>query len=309
MSDPVDGGRLVAALPSAAAPLLARCAFPERPLVCAVSGGADSLALLLLAVAAGRTVTAVHVDHGLRPGSSSEASLVAQVATAVGASFASRRVEVAPGPDLEARARAARYSVLPIDVCTGHTADDLAETVVLHLLRGSGPDGVASMARQRIDGPVRPLLALRRAETVALCAAVGLTPLDDPMNHDPRFRRVRVRGEVLPLLDAIAQRDVAALLARHAQLTADDVAVLDALAEEIDPSDARALAVAPVALARRAIRRWLTDTGVGDGYVVDAASVDRVLAVARGESVATEVAGAWRVERSQQRLRVTPPAP
>ena len=118
--------------------LLARCHYPRSgtPVVCAVSGGADSLALLVLARAAGCPALAVHVDHGLRPGSAGEADVVAAVAAAVGADFRAERVDVAAGPNLEARARAARYGVLPDGALTGHTADDRAETMLINGLLG-----------------------------------------------------------------------------------------------------------------------------------------------------------------------------
>ena len=118
-------------------PLLERCSFPDGPVNCAVSGGADSMALLALASSAGLEVTAIHVDHGIRPGSSEEADIVAATAERFGAQFESRSVTVDAGPNLEERARQARYSVLPEKVLTGHTADDQAETILLALLRGS----------------------------------------------------------------------------------------------------------------------------------------------------------------------------
>jgi tRNA(Ile)-lysidine synthase len=225
------------------AALLARCAFPEpgAAVTCAVSGGADSLALLVLAVAAGCRVTAVHVDHGLRPGSASEADLVAAAAAQVGAGFRSLRVEVAAGPNLEARARAARFAALPPDVLTGHTADDQAETVLVNLCWGAALDGLAGMGRAG-----HPLLDLRRDETAALCVAEGLVPLQDPSNADPAFRRNRMRHEALPLLADIARRDVVPVIARQAELLRGDAELLDALAADIDPTDAAALA-APVA--------------------------------------------------------------
>ncbi|HWC67966.1 MAG TPA: tRNA lysidine(34) synthetase TilS [Acidimicrobiales bacterium] len=274
--------------------LLARCSFPPSgtPVTCAVSGGADSLALLVLAVEAGCTVTAVHVDHGLRPGSAQEAAVVAQTAVCYGTHFRAEQAPVASGPNLEARARAARYARLPPDVLTGHTADDQAETVLLNLLRGAGPDGMAGMRPDR-----RPLLRLRRAETRALCAAEGLTPIQDPSNDDPTHRRNRVRHELLPLLDHIAGRDVAALIVRQADLFRDDAALLDELAAGLDPTDARVVAAAPPALARRAVRRWL----LGE-HPPDRATVDRVLAVARGEAAACDVGGGRRVRRRHQRL-------
>ncbi|MDD9369395.1 MAG: tRNA lysidine(34) synthetase TilS, partial [Acidimicrobiales bacterium] len=221
-----------------------------------MSGGPDSLALLALATHAGCRVTAVHVDHGMRPGSVADADVVQAAASRFGADFRAEQVTVVPGPNLEARARAARYGVLPADVLTGHTADDQAETVLLNLVRGAGLDGLAGM------GPsLRPLRRLRRGETVALCAALGLRPVADPSNDDPAFRRNRVRHELIPLLDAIAARDVAPVLARQADLVRDDVALLDELAADLDPTDARALADAPAPLARRAVRRWLRHGG------------------------------------------------
>jgi tRNA(Ile)-lysidine synthase len=286
------------------AALLARCTFPSpgAPLSCAVSGGADSVALLLLAVSAGLEVTAIHVDHGLRPGSADEALFVESVANDHGARFLAERVAVPPGPNLEARARAARYAALPADVATGHTADDQAETVLLNLLRGAGVPGLAAMRR----GLRHPILGLRRAETRALCAASGIAPLRDPMNRDPAYRRVRVRHEVVPLLDDVAARDVVPLLARQADLAADAVDALDACVAPIDPTDVRALRAAPVALARWALRRWIRET-TGAEHPVDAAALDRVLAVVALEVRATQIEGGWRVARTAGRLRLERP--
>jgi tRNA(Ile)-lysidine synthase len=285
------------------AALLARCDFPPAgtAVTCAVSGGADSLALLVLAVEAGCDVTAVHVDHGLRPGSDNEAGVVRAAAERLGAGFRGVRVAVAPGPNLEARARAARYAALAPDVLTGHTADDQAETVLLNLLRGAGLDGLAGM-----DPVRRPLRRLRRRETRALCDTLGLKPVEDPTNLDSAFRRNRVRHELLPLLDDIAERDVVPILGRQTDVARDDVALLDALAAALDPCDARALAAAPAPLARRAVRRWLRTGGPGgdEQHPPDAATVDRVLAVARGEAVACQLPRGWRVARSRGRLRL-----
>jgi tRNA(Ile)-lysidine synthase len=296
---------------TAPADLLHRCAFPSagRAVTCAVSGGPDSLALLVLAVEAGCHVTAVHVDHGLRPGSASEAEAVGEVADRWGARWRSLRVDVPDGPDLEARARRARYAALPDGVLTGHTADDQAETVLLNLLRGAGLDGLAGFGPER-----RPIRALRRRETHKLCADLGIQPVHDPSNDEARFRRNRVRHELLPLLDALAERDVAAVLARQADHLRADAELLDELARHLDPTDAKALAAAPEPLAARAVRRWLR-TGP-EQHPPDTATVERVLAVARGDATACEVGGGRSVRRSEQRLRLyradrggRPPAP
>lgn len=289
------------------AALLRRCRFPvgRRELRCAVYGGADSVALLVLAVAAGFDVTAIHVDHGLRPGSADEADFVAALAGRFGAGFAARTVTVEPGANIEARAREARYAALPADVATGHTADDVAETVLLNLIRGSGLDGMAPLVGR---GPrCRPLVALRRFETGQLCAELGIVPIDDPMNRDSRFRRVRVRREVLPLLNDVADRDVVPLLARLADTVADDVAVLARLAAAVDPTSATSLSEAPLAIARRAVRSWLVGSSVGDGHPPSLAVVDRVLAVARGEMARADLVDGWRVARTRQQLRLERP--
>lgn len=285
------------------ADLLTRCRFPPAgtPVTCAVSGGADSLALLVLATAAGCRVTAVHVDHGLRPGSGAEAAVVAAAAGRFGAVARAERVDLRPGPNLEARARVARARALPADACTGHTADDRAETVVINLLRGAGVEGLAGIR----PGPRRPLLDLRRAETRALCRAVGLVPVDDPSNRDPAFVRNRVRLEVLPLLADVAGRDLVPLLCRQADLLADEADLLGELASAVEVADARALVAAPTPLARVALRRWLRPAG--GGHPPSAGAVERVLAVARGERVGTELPGRWRVRRSGQRLALHPP--
>jgi tRNA(Ile)-lysidine synthase len=275
--------------------LLARCAFPPTgPVVCAVSGGADSLALLVLAVAADLEVTAVHVDHGLRASSAAEADVVEAAACRFGAEFCSERVEIEPGPNLEERARLARRAILG-PALTGHTADDQAETVLVNLLRGAGPSGLAAMR----PGPPHPLLGLRRSETVGLCEVLGLTPVRDPSNLDPRFVRNRIRHELLPLLAEISQRDPVPLLYRtagHARALVDDI---DALAAAVDPTDTRALQDHPLSVAAAALRRWLRDDL---GHPPSSADIDRVLAVVRHESSATEVSGGRRVVRRQGRL-------
>jgi tRNA(Ile)-lysidine synthase len=284
-------------------PLLDRCQFPPpgTTVSCAVSGGADSLALLALAVTAELHVTAIHVDHGLRLESTTEAETVRLAAGRWGADFRAEQVTIEQGPNLEARARAARYGVLPVGVMTGHTADDQAETVLINLLRGSGLDGLAGMNPQATS-PQRPILGLRRSETQALCADLGVEPVADPSNLDARFRRNRVRQELLPLMNDIAERDLVEILTRQANLLRDEAVVLDELAATLDPTDALAVSGAAPAVARRALRGWLTPQ-LG-GKPPDSAAIERVMAVARGESIACELSEGVRIERHRQRLSV-----
>ncbi len=284
--------------------LVRRCRFPDSdgPLALGVSGGVDSTAMAMLAVEAGRPVVLWHVDHGLRPQASAYVEAVTNLAERLGASLEVRCVEIAEGADLEARARRARYSVLPDDVCVAHTADDRAETILFNLFRGGGLAGVAAP----FDRVHRPLIELRRSETIQVCNHFGVAVTSDPMNDDEAFTRVALRRRLMPLAAEIFGRDPVPLLNRHADTVADALTVIRSSAAMIDPTDAVALCEAPVALASEALRRWIRDE-TGSDCSVDLASIRRVMAVARGEAVAAEVVGGRRVARTAGRLRVEPP--
>jgi tRNA(Ile)-lysidine synthase len=243
----------------------------------ALSGGPDSLALAAASAfegpKAGWRVGAVVVDHGLQNGSDAVAARAADQARQLGLDPVTVvRVEVGAGGGPEAAARAARYAVLDRQttssgaefVLLGHTLDDQAETVLLGLARGSGPASLHGMAaasgRYR-----RPLLGIRRASTVQACADAGLEPWTDPHNSDPSYSRVRVREEVLPVLERELGPGIAEALARTAEQLREDAEALDSFAEEVaedlaDHAEAglslpvSALATNPPALRQRIIR-------------------------------------------------------
>jgi tRNA(Ile)-lysidine synthase len=225
-------------------------AGPETSVVVAVSGGADSLALMAAVAfeAAKLRVrpVVVTVDHALQPGSAAQAQAVLAQAAQLGLPAEVVSVEVGRTGGPEAAARAARYAALhdaarrhraPV-ILLGHTLDDQAETVLLGLARGSGGRSLSGMAR--VSGRLlRPLLGLRRQQTLDACAAQGLVPWHDPMNDDPAYARVRVRQQVLPVLEAALGPGVAEALARTAEQLAADGEALDhfttvALAEATD---------------------------------------------------------------------------
>ncbi|MEM9041689.1 MAG: tRNA lysidine(34) synthetase TilS [Actinomycetota bacterium] len=278
--------------------MLDRCTFPAigSPATVALSGGPDSSALAALAVHHGLRIDAVHVHHGLRSDADRDAQAAADVAERLGVRCRVERVHLSDGPNLEERARQARVEVLGLEAMTGHTLDDQAETVVLALLRGAGARGLAAMR----SGHRHPILGLRRSETRALCDELDLRPVDDPTNDDPRFRRNRVRHEIIPLLDDVAERDVSVLLARAARWLREDDDLLDSLADDLDPTDAATLVSAPRPVARRAIRRWLAV----DGRPPDSATVERVIEVAAGTAVACDAGAGRRVARTGGRLRL-----
>ena len=245
------------------------------PLLVACSGGADSTALLAAARAAapGRVHVAV-VDHGLQTCSAERSAALAAGLTAQGVPAAVHTVVVDGPGGVEAAARRARYDALRAArphpdsaVLLGHTLDDQAETVLVGLGRGSGARSLAGMTSW--DPPwLRPLLGLRRAETAAACRAQELPFWDDPHNADPRFTRVRLRHEVLPLLEEVLAGGVADALARTAAQLRDDGAALDAAAHDLLT---RAYRNAEDTVQERTTRPGVLDAGVIDAAVLDAA--------------------------------------
>ncbi len=209
----------------------------------AVSGGADSVALLDvlrgLAPDLGITLRAVHVDHGLRPEAAADAAFVADLCRVWALPLRVEQVEVARGAPAdwegtEAAARRARYAAYrraavaagAHRVATGHTADDQAETVVMRLLDGAGPRGLGGIAPVR--GPyVRPLLDASRAAARAHLAAHGVAWVEDATNHDLRFVRNRVRADVLPFLAARLDPGISAWLGQAAARARGLVAELE----------------------------------------------------------------------------------
>lgn len=251
-----------------------RRAYPEVGAhVCvALSGGADSLALTAAAVTEFDTVTALVVDHRLQRGSHQVAETAADVARGLGAAAEVLSVEVTrSGDGPEAAARTARYAALDgaragRPVLLAHTLDDQAETVLLGLGRGSGARSLRGMA---VWGEPwgRPLLGVRGADTRAACRAAGLDWWEDPHNLDPAYTRVRIRREVLPLLDEVLGGGVAEGLARTAGLLRSDDDELDRLAAAVPlPADGTldvpTLEPLPVAVLTRVLRRWLLGRGV-----------------------------------------------
>lgn len=268
---------------------------PAGGVVVALSGGADSLALAAATAAEAPSVRALVVDHRLQDGSGEVAAVAASQALDLGCA----RADVVPvdvtGPGgLEAAARAARYAALEAGrgghpVLLGHTLDDQAETVLLGLARGSGGRSIRGMAEY--DAPWgRPLLGVRRDTTRRACAELGLPPHEDPHNADPGFTRVRLRTEVLPLLENALGGGVAGALARTAEQLREDGEVLDtlagqALASAKDGDDLVVERLAPVSVAvrRRVLRLWLLERGAKALTDKQLRAVDELIGRWRGQ--------------------------
>jgi tRNA(Ile)-lysidine synthase len=284
------------------------------PVLVACSGGADSLALAAAvafeAPRAGIPAGLVTVDHGLQPGSDFQAKAVASLGYELGFDPVEIvRVDVGRHGGPEAAARTARYGALDdmadaldMDVLLGHTLDDQAETVLLGLGRGSGPRSIAGM--RPIDGRYRrPLLDVRRSTTEAACSALGLQPWDDPHNADPSYQRVRLRHDVLPLLEDVLQGGVAAALAHTAALVRDDLDALDELAAKhlapkLSVSD---LQVLPRAIRSRVLRAWAHRCGTAQLTATHIATLDALITDWHGQGP-IDLPGGFEAVRASGRL-------
>ena len=269
----------------------------DATVIVAVSGGADSTALLLAlhelltADKLNVGIVVAHLDHGLRPQSRQDARWVSELAKKLGSRFVSKRVNLAKtraGDNLEQTARKARYEFLLRTaqkqkseyVLTAHTLDDQAETILMRLLRGSAAEGLSGMRTSRPLAPgsdillVRPLLAwARRAATENYCRSRGFEFLTDEMNDDERFSRVRVRKQLLPLMHSFNNR-IVETLSRTGDLLNEDATALAAEANgllvqarsdslqnnetELPSLSVSVLLQKPAAIRRRALRDWIS---------------------------------------------------
>jgi tRNA(Ile)-lysidine synthase len=311
-------------------------------IVVAVSGGADSTALML-AIEELKTsnklyvdVCVAHLDHGLRKSSSKDAKWVRELATRLGFRSVIGRSKVAEiaeesSDNLEQAARQARYAFLERTakkvsanyVLTAHTMDDQAETVLLRLMRGSAGAGLGGMeslrplAKNSSIKLARPVLWARRVETEDYCRLRRIEFLTDEMNDDQKFARVKVRKQLLPLMQSFNNRIVEALSRTASQLREDGAVLFnnsDALLQQASLSnaesetktpalDVKVLSKAPSALRRRALRQWLSAARGGTRRLemVHLSAVEKLLEGTAGGRV-VELPGGGRVSRRQHRL-------
>ena len=319
----------------------------DETVIVAVSGGADSTALLLaiheLRSAHKLSVKPVvaHLDHKLRESSTKDAKWVAALAEKLGYECVVGRSKVAEiaestADNLEQAAREARYKFLERTakrksskyVLTGHTMDDQAETVLLRLMRGSAGAGLGGMealrplAKTSTVHLVRPLLWTRRGETETYCRIRKTEFLRDEMNDDQRFARVKVRQQLLPLMQSFNNKIVEAISRTASQLREDAAvlfndsdallkraAVLDHVGDETETVvlDVKVLASAPPALRRRALRQWISEARGSSRRLemVHLLAVERLLEGPAGGRVA-ELPGGLRVRRVRNRLEFEP---
>jgi tRNA(Ile)-lysidine synthase len=275
----------------------AKLRLPAGPVTVALSGGADSAALAYLCAGSSREMGLVHVDHGL-PASQRLAEAAKSIATALATPLETVSVVVEEGPSPEERAREARYQVFDTrdqTVLTGHTQDDNAETILINLIRGTGPAGLTGIPYHRPPNTYRPMLSISRSETRELAALAGLAFFDDPMNDDFALARNRVRHQVLPLLAEMNPRIVESL-ARTATAVDRDHAFLDSLVPETGESAGVPTALAltlPRPVADRLLQRILLESDVG----VTADRMQRVWSVVTGETESQDLTGGRRVTR------------
>ena len=241
---------------------------PGDRVLCAVSGGADSMALLwgmwLLKEKLGITVEAAHFNHNLRGEESKrDAEFVEKFCDFHDIPLHLGSGTVVPGPKgLEAAAREARYAYLRSlngTIATAHTADDNAETVLMHLIRGSGLRGLGGIT-PKSDLLIRPMLDVTRAEVEAFLRENYIRHVEDSSNGGDEFLRNRLRHHLMPLLKE-ENPSIAPGLSAAAQRFREDAKLLDELAAALDSADVNALREAPGPLRRRAIEGLLRKNG------------------------------------------------
>ena len=282
----------------------------------AVSGGADSLALAESAKIEGDKlalkIIGVTIDHQLQPGSAQQAE---RVVSQLSFPCLIERVDVKITDGLEASARRARYQALEkcakennaVAVLLGHTKDDQAETVLIGLARGSGARSLSGMAQ--VNGLyVRPFLEITRQQTVAACKELNLQPWSDPHNEDPSFLRVRVRNEVLPVMERELGPGVRDALTRSAQLLRDDADALDKLAAEFWQRDKsleiEALSKLARAVRTRVLRLALFESGVSQLSAEQVGQVEALVTNWKGQGEVSLPSGV-KVSRISGRLTLS----
>ena len=293
----------------------------------AVSGGADSLALAYaLSVEADKlaiTVIGVTVDHQLQATSSTQAQKVVDQLSKFGLKCVVKKVTVDVKEGLEASARKVRYEALSevakqenaVAVFLGHTKDDQAETVLLGLARGSGARSLSGMAAEN-GKYLRPFLQVTRQETEDACKELGLEIWNDPHNFNADFTRVKVRREILPLMESKLGPGISAALARTAGLLRDDADALDGLAAaeishlNLTDIDCEYLAALPRALRTRIIRAAIYACGAPEGSITadHVAAAEALVTSWRGQGPLS-LPGGVKVERISGRLSLSPHRP
>lgn len=313
------GGWFISALSHAYRRLgAARCSV-----LLAVSGGADSVALLLgteqVSNQLGLRLQVASLDHALRPESAMEVAAVRSLAEQRGLPFHARSLNLKPGSGAEARARAARYQALEeirigehLDwIATGHTASDQAETLLMRLTRGASLKGAAGI-RWRRGAIIRPMLSFLRADTERFLAEMGVAFVTDPMNSDRQLFRTRIRRDVLPALAGAAGPGSIQNLARFSRLAAEDSSVLEELARlayqrlQIGPDvlDAPGVRCLEVPLRRRVLSRLVRQTGGS----LDWECIDRAME-ALEEGTATPLPKGWSLRCEGGAVRLVPRQP
>ena len=282
----------------------------------AVSGGADSLALAhvtkLEATKLAIDAIAVTIDHQLQENSGAQAE---KVKTQLDFACEIIKVNVNQTDGLEASARRARYEALDnfaksknaVAIFLGHTKDDQAETVLLGLARGSGARSLSGMAT--VNGLyVRPFLEITRAQTEAACAELNLSPWSDPHNDDESFLRVKVRKNVLPIMEREIGPGISDALVRSAQLLRDDADALDQMAQDFWITDnslnVDALAKLPKAIRTRIIRIAAFESGITQLSADQVGAVEALISNWKGQGEVSWPSGV-KVSRISGRLTLS----
>lgn len=280
--------------------------FPDGGLLVALSGGADSAVLAHLASRTEQPTRAIHIDHGT-PHAALLRGAATDIAETIGIDLQVVQVDLSESPFSEARARKARYQALVAAqdpgewVLTGHTLDDQAETVLMSIIRGTGPDGLMGIPVRTDQMVARPLLSSSRSDLREMAMLTGLPFVDDPSNKDVGFTRNAVRLEVMPDLESRFNPGLTQSLARLARLVSRDTDLLSAASSDLPArihqnraQIARSvLLTTPRPVADRTLRSMVSTLRPPHGPTHD--EMAAIWSVVNGEAKRAELAGGLKV--------------
>lgn len=269
-----------------------KAVLPEGHLNLAVSGGADSVALMCIVYHLGRTASVHHVNHGIRDASNDEAKIVQELAENFQFDFFLYETTIG-FQNMEENARQARQDFLPEDVLTAHSFEDKVETVIMNFMRGATSKGFSPMTD-------KPLINITANELDSIVVYYDVSPCVDSTNFTQEHVRNRVRHELIPLMTDISGTNIAKPIIRNSQIALEESEYLDQIASKIDITQCKTAKTENIVILRRATRMWIEEN-ISHKY--SEVNITNLVSVVQGETLGTQIAGKT-IRRQNNQLHI-----